>query len=194
MRHLPTFSRQRHILKFSLPLAAMLAFSSPSLAHDTETANKKVVLGFYQALDDADAAGATSARIQSIAETYLSADYVQHAEAFARLPGAGSARDKLIRMFQTMPAMKLPPARTVAIMAENDLVMLLTARDMPNPAGGTAPAYIFNMFRVRDGRLVEHWDVSPPPPGLGAASSSPPGPVPSGGLPSDAVPPPVSPR
>lgn len=146
-------------------LAALLATTSPAVAHDTasEAANKKVVVDFYRALEDADAAGATKQRIQGIAEKYIADDYVQHAEAFANLPGPGSARDKLIRMFQTMPTMKLPPSRTLAVMAEGDLVMMLTARDMPGPVA-TKPTYIFNMFRVKSGRLVEHWDSPLPAP------------------------------
>lgn len=193
MRYMITllrFCRHHPVLTLKLPCVALLALSSPALAHDdvAEAANKKTVLSFYQALNDADAAGTTKARIQDIAETYLSADYVQHAEAFARLPGPGSARDKLIRMFQSMPPMKQPPSRTVEVMAENDIVMLLTARDMPDPAGGTKPAYIFNMFRVKDGRLVEHWSIVPPPPGMGGAAMPPPGAAAPGTPPSGAVP------
>jgi len=163
--------------------AALLIVASPAFAHDepAEAANKQVVLDFYQALNDSDAAGTRKELIQGIIEKYLSPDYVQHAEAFADLPGPGSARDRLIRLFQTMPeGPPRPPARTLAIMAEDDLVMMLTFRDMPDPAtGGTKPAYVFNMFRVRNGQLVEHWDLgtSTPP---GAASVRPLGPPASG--------------
>lgn len=178
MRHMS------HFRKFAGPLfAALLAVASPALAHDepAETANKQVVLDFYQALNDSDATGTRKERIQGIIERYLSPEYVQHAEAFADLPGPGSPRDRLIRLFQTMPeGPPMPPARTLAVMAEGDLVMMLTARDMPDPAtGGTKPAYVFNMFRVRNGQLVEHWDLgtSAPP---GAPGGPPPGAPPSG--------------
>jgi predicted SnoaL-like aldol condensation-catalyzing enzyme len=175
----------RHGYFIGLLASASIAVASPAVAHElsSETANKQVVLDFYKALNDADAAGTTRQRIQAIAEKYIGPDYVQHDPAFANLPGSGSARDKLIRMFQSMPPMKpMPAARTVAVMAEGDRVMMLTARDMPDPTtGAVQPAYIFNMFRVKDHLLVEHWDVGTPgmpPPGAGAAPGAMPPPKP----------------
>lgn len=190
MRHMSQF---RKLVGAALSLAALLAAVSPAFAHSTraEAANKKVVLDFYQALNTADAVGNTKERIQGIAETYLSPDYVQHAEFFANLPGPGSARDKLIRMFQTMPPMKLPPAKTLAVMAQGDLVMMLTAREMPDQVTGRMKqAYVFNMFRVKNGQLVEHWDITPLPPGPGATGMPPPGVMPPGAMPPAAGAPP----
>jgi predicted SnoaL-like aldol condensation-catalyzing enzyme len=174
-------NRFRKFTGLAASLVALLAVASPVSAHDTRTeaANKKVVLDFYKALNDADAAGTTKTRIQAIAEKYLSPEYIQHAEAYANLPGAGSARDKLIRMFQSIPPMKLPPSKTLSVMAENDLVMMLTAREMPDPAAGRMkPVYIFNMFRVKNGLLAEHWDIMPQPPGGGPGMPPPSGPPP----------------
>lgn len=151
-------------------LAACL-LASPALAHrlPEEKANAQVVLDFYNAMNDADEAGAMKDRIQGIAEKFISPDYVQHAETFANLPGPGNARDKLVRMFKSMPAMKAPPRpKTEAIMAEGDRVMLLTSREATNPSTGKVTVnYIFNMFRIKDGKLIEHWDISAPPPGAG---------------------------
>jgi predicted SnoaL-like aldol condensation-catalyzing enzyme len=159
-----------HIQKLAgacLALATLLISSSPALAHDTaiEAANKRVVTGFYEALNSADATGTIKQRIKGIAEKFIAPNYIQHSEMFAGLPGPGNAREKLVRMFEGRPAMKLPPAKTLAVMAEGDLVMMLTARDIPDPAtGAMKPAYIFNMFRVQKGRLVEHWDSPMPMP------------------------------
>lgn len=152
--------------------AAAVAIFSPAMAHDTplEAANKKVVLGFYAALDEADATGTIKQKIKAIAEKYLSPGYLQHSEAFANLPGPGTARDRLVRMFQGMPARKpSPPPRTVSVMAEGDKVMLLTSRQMTDPGTGKPrESYIFNMFLVRNGKLAEHWDIAPSPPGPGS--------------------------
>jgi predicted SnoaL-like aldol condensation-catalyzing enzyme len=163
-----------NILRLSgvgLVLAAGLAMFSPAMAENTptEAANKKTVLDFYAALNDADATNSMTQRIPAIAEKYLSPEYKQHTVS---LPGPGTDREKLIKMFQSRPPVpaNAPRQRTDAVMAEGDRVMLLTSRDQPDPATGQVkPSYIFNMFRVKDGKLVEHWDVSPgmgpPPPG-----------------------------
>ena len=169
-------------------IIAQAAFSAivvtvPATAHETaaEKANKQVVLDFYRALNEADATGTAKQRIQGIAERYISPDYVQHAAAFANLPGPGSARDKLVRMFQSKPPLPaMSPPKTISVMARDDLVMMLTARDMPDPATGRAqPTYIFNMFRVKQRRLVEHWDVGTPAmPAPGAGVPPPVAPIP----------------
>ena len=168
-------------------LAAGLAMPSAAGAANTpaEAANKKIVLGFYAALNEADATDSMKQRIPAIAEKYLSPNYKQHT---LLLPGPGADREKLIRMFQSRPAgpppgaKAIPPQRTDAIMAEGDRVMLLTSRDQRDPATGEVkPSYIFNMFRVKDGKLVEHWDVSPgmsgPPPGTAPPGAPPAGPL-----------------
>jgi predicted SnoaL-like aldol condensation-catalyzing enzyme len=163
---------------FALMLAAGWAMAATAVAANTptEAANKKTVLAFYAALNEADAAGSMKQRIPGIVEKYLSPDYKQHT---LLLPGPGTDREKLVRMFQSRPAAPAPapgaaaaasPQRTDAIMAEGDRVMLLTSREQRDPATGTTkPSYVFNMFRVKDGKLVEHWDVMPgampPPPG-----------------------------
>jgi predicted SnoaL-like aldol condensation-catalyzing enzyme len=159
----------------ALLLAAGLAVASTAAAANTptEAANKKIVLAFYAALNEADATNSMKERIAGIVGKYLSPEYKQHT---LLLPGSGTDREKLIGMFQSRPARPsagaaaLPKQRTDAVMAEGDRVMLLTSRDQPDPATGELkPSYTFNMFRVKDGKLVEHWDVAagmaPAPPG-----------------------------
>jgi predicted SnoaL-like aldol condensation-catalyzing enzyme len=163
------------LIGLGVVVAAGLAMASTAAAANTptEAANKKTVLDFYAALNEADATNSMKERIPDIAEKYLSPDYKQHT---LLLPGPGTDREKLIRMFQSRPARPsagataIPPQRTDAVMAEGDRVMLLTSRDLRDPATGERkPSYTFNMFVVKDGKLVEHWDLSPgkapPPPG-----------------------------
>ncbi|MDB6014890.1 MAG: hypothetical protein JWL65_7140 [Gammaproteobacteria bacterium] len=128
-----------------------------------EEANIKLVAEFYAALDRGDAAHDLKQKIRSIAEQYLQPDYIQHAEG-ARTFGSG--REGFIRMFEQMPAMPAapgagapPPPQVMALMADKDRVIRVSARSMPGP-GGPVASYIFNMFRVQDGKLAEHWDSS----------------------------------
>jgi predicted SnoaL-like aldol condensation-catalyzing enzyme len=154
------------LARVGIVLASAWAMASTAVAANTptEAANKKTVLAFYAALNEATATNTMKQRIQGIAETYLGRDYKQHT---LLLPGPGTDREKLIRMFQSRPpeppaGAAVPPQRTDAVMAEGDRVMLLTSREQRDPAtGAVAPSYVFNMFRVKDGKLVEHWDVAP---------------------------------
>ena len=175
-----------NILRLSgvgIVLAAGLAMASTAAAANTptETANKKIVLDFYAALNEATASNSMKERIPGIAEKYLSPEYKQHT---LMLPGPGTDREKLIRMFQSRPAAPAgatptAPQRTDAVMAEGDRVMLLTSRELPDPATGALKrTYVFNMFLVKDGKLLEHWDIMQPgsaPPSGGAAGPSAPG-------------------
>lgn len=169
-----------NILRLSgvgLVLAAGLAVASAAAAANTptESANKKTVLAFYAALNEADATNSMKERITGIVEKYISPLYKQHTMI---LPGPGTDREKLIRMFQSRPAAAtaMPRQRTDAVMAEGDRVMLLTSREQRDPDTGELQlSYIFNMFRVQDGKLVEHWDVSPARPPPPSSPSSGPG-------------------
>ena len=171
-----------------LVLAVGFAMASIAVAENTptEAANKKTVLDFYAALNEADATNTMKERIPGIAEKYLSPGYKQHT---LLLPGPGTDREKLVRTFQSRPALPLagttamPKQRTDAVMAEGDRVMLLTSRDQRDPATGELkPSYIFNMFRLKDGKLAEHWDVSPGMAGPPASGPGAPGPgAPPGG-------------
>ncbi len=108
----------------------------------TEEANKKMVLTFYQAFfGDHDL---------SAAEKYLDPGYVQHN------PGLPDGRDALINMakgmFANTPKGK-PDIRRVA--ADGDLVWLhVRGQFGPGPASS-----VVDIFRVKNGKIVEHWDT-----------------------------------
>ncbi|MFA9216779.1 MAG: hypothetical protein ACEQSK_06700 [Sphingomonadaceae bacterium] len=139
-----------------------------------EEANVKLVADFYAALDNADAHGDMKQKIRSIAEKYLQADYIQHMEA-AKAFGPG--REGLIRLLEQMPAMPAPPAgmapppaQVLSLIANGDIVIRVSARTMPAAPGAAGnPSYMFNMFRIQNGKLAEHWDAS-----SGAAMGPPP--------------------
>jgi predicted SnoaL-like aldol condensation-catalyzing enzyme len=152
-----------------------------------EEANKKLVLDFYSALNRAEAAGDLRDEIRKIAEQYIAADYIQHNQMAAR---AGSGREGLIASFQKMPSgppnAASKPAQLLTIMASGDMVMQVTGRDLPGLNGGPPQSlFIFNLFRVQNGRLAEHWDGSSGgsmnPPGMGGGPAPVPGAAPGSG-------------
>jgi predicted SnoaL-like aldol condensation-catalyzing enzyme len=73
--------------------------------------------------------------------------------------------------------MRPPP---VAFVAEDDLVVLVAVEELPEPdAAGTYTTTHFNIFRIVDDRLTEHWhpDQTPPCPELPSAANGGPQPV-----------------
>ena len=160
-------------------MGAALAMSAHAATYTPqEEANVKLVADFYAALDNADAHRGMKQNIRSIAEMYMQADYIQHMEAGKKF---GPGREGLIRMFEAMPAPPagapptgsmpaLPPAQVLSLIANGDIVIRVSSRTMPAAPGTEAsPSFIFNMFRIHNGKLAEHWDASsgagmgPPP-------------------------------
>ena len=108
----------------------------------TEEANKKMVMTFYQAFFGDHDMGAL--------EKYLSPGYIQHN------PGLPDGRDALANMakgmFANAPKSKVD-VRKVA--ADGDMVWLhVRGQFGPGPASS-----VVDIFRVKDGKIVEHWDT-----------------------------------
>lgn len=78
---------------------------------------------------------------------YFSLNYVQHN------PRYGSGRDVLERLIRTLPKdFRYEPGLTVA---QGGLVMVHGRYS----GAGSKPAVAVDIYRVRDERIVEHWDV-----------------------------------
>jgi predicted SnoaL-like aldol condensation-catalyzing enzyme len=138
-------------------LAASLGTAAYARDPAQEAANKRLVLDFYAALEGPD----LKDRIWAVAEQYIAPGYIQH------LDDTKNGREAFVQYLTGprtgMPRAKMPPAKLIAIMAEDDKVIQVTSRDMPDPTtGGTKPAIIWNMFRIENGQLAEHWDALPP--------------------------------
>jgi predicted SnoaL-like aldol condensation-catalyzing enzyme len=131
--------------------AALLKSSDPKLA-----ANKKLVFDMWRAIVQ----GAHT----ELAPKYFTKDYIQHN------PNVATGRDAMVAyMKKTRPVMPIEPTihfPVIAIMAEGDLVMLATVSYSPDPEnpGHNYAGTHFDMFRIENGKIAEHWDSVPKDP------------------------------
>ena len=98
---------------------------------------------------------------QDMAETYI-----QHNPLVST--GRQAFIDFFSRVRKPMPIEPKVKAPLVAILAEGDLVVLAFAREHPDP-GDPARKYTttwFDMFRIVDGKIAEHWDPATKPAAL----------------------------
>jgi predicted SnoaL-like aldol condensation-catalyzing enzyme len=121
---------------------------------DTTTleTNKAVVLKAIELLLDPE--------VSDQAREYLTEGYIQHnpeIESGADAIIAFTKSDEGRRARENMRPAPEPPV----LVAEGDKVVMMISRDVPDPdsPGETYRAYWFDMWRVENGRLAEHWDA-----------------------------------
>ena len=131
------------------------------MTEDTRAeANKRLVRDFYRCVFDAQNPDAVS--------DFVAEDYQQHA---MHVPSGRAGLEEFVRSIfpdgprPVRPEMERPPA---IIVAEGDLVVLATSLPQPEPddPGNCYPSFVYDAFRIRDGKLAEHWSgvnkVAPP--------------------------------
>jgi predicted SnoaL-like aldol condensation-catalyzing enzyme len=125
--------------------AALLQSKDPKLA-----ANKKLVFDAWRAIVQ----GAHT----ELAPKYFTEGYIQHN------PNVATGRDAMVDyMKKTRPVQPIEPTihfPVIAIMAEGDLVLLATVSYSPDPEnpGHKYAGTHFDMFRIENGKIAEHWD------------------------------------
>jgi predicted SnoaL-like aldol condensation-catalyzing enzyme len=123
-------------------MALALALAAPALGADLE-ANKKIVVDFYNlALNQKDFDAASK---------YLGPPYIQHN------PTAPDGAEGLKRLVALLKE-KFPNSRNEInrVIAEGDIVVL-HVHSVREP--GQRGRAIVDIFRVENGKVVEHWDV-----------------------------------
>jgi predicted SnoaL-like aldol condensation-catalyzing enzyme len=132
---------------------AMLKSKDPQLA-----ANKRLVYDMWRTLVDA--------RDVEAAKKYLDKNYIQHN------PIADTGRDGALAYFASLGNPLKIPDRVqrpiVAIVAERDLVAYawVDEQENPNVKGQTYTTTWFDMYRIKDGVITEHWDHGTLPQGM----------------------------
>jgi len=103
-----------------------------------------------------------------LADQWLTAAYHQHN------PNVASGRDGVVKFFMSIRKPSPIPehitkTRIVAVVAEGDLVVVVTPRELTDPRDPSKKYTTswFDMWRFKDGKADEHWDgatINPPPP------------------------------
>jgi predicted SnoaL-like aldol condensation-catalyzing enzyme len=131
--------------------AALLQSQDPQLA-----ANKKLVFDMWRAIIQG---GHTE-----LAPKYFTEGYIQHN------PNVATGRDAMVAFMKaTRPVRPIQPTITfpvIAIMAEGDRVMVATVSYSPDPEvpGHKYAGTHFDLFRIENGKIAEHWDSVPKDP------------------------------
>lgn len=124
---------------------AWLASADPQLA-----ANKRLVYDFWREVFEG--------LHMELADKYLTDGYIQHN------PNVPSGRAGFVNVFSRRGAPKdIQPLITgplVTITAERDLVTLVFTREYDDPTapGKKYTTTWFDMFRIENGKIAEHWD------------------------------------
>jgi predicted SnoaL-like aldol condensation-catalyzing enzyme len=114
--------------------------------------NKKVVFDFYRLVFEP--------RNTDLAEQFVAEDFIEHNPRFQ------SGRANLVKMLKSLPPapesdvgpeLQDPPA---LIIAEGDLVTYIFKKVVADPQDKSKSyeRFSFDTFRVKDKKIVEHWD------------------------------------
>ena len=126
----------------------LLTSTEPRLA-----ANKRLVYDFWREVFEGGH--------MELADKYMAESYIQHN------PNVPTGRKAFIDFFSKFakpkpiePRVKAP---LVAVTAEGNLVILSFVRELPDPkdASKKYTTTWFDMFRIEDGKIAEHWDAAP---------------------------------
>jgi predicted SnoaL-like aldol condensation-catalyzing enzyme/GNAT superfamily N-acetyltransferase len=125
----------------------LLASADPKLA-----ANKRLVYDFWREVFEAGH--------MDLAPKYMTESYIQHN------PNVPTGRAAFVAFFTKFVKAKPIDARVkaplVAIVAEGDLVILTFAEEATDPKDPTKKYSTswFDMFRIENGKIAEHWDAA----------------------------------
>jgi predicted SnoaL-like aldol condensation-catalyzing enzyme len=110
-------------------------------------ANKRLVYDFWREVFEAGH--------MELAEKYMTESYVQHN------PNVPTGRAGFVEFFakfsKPKPIEAQIKAPLVAIVADGDLVILSFVRALKDPEKKYTSTW-FDMFRIENGRIAEHWD------------------------------------
>jgi predicted SnoaL-like aldol condensation-catalyzing enzyme len=127
---------------------ALLGFAQIMRADEALTRNKALVRDFYTTV--------LIGRQVDAAPRFLSIDYIQHN------PNVPTGLKGFMDTFRARFAQQLPAdykRELLNVVAEDDLVVIYVRQTWTSREGKHNKALGFDMFRVQDGKIAEHWDA-----------------------------------
>jgi predicted SnoaL-like aldol condensation-catalyzing enzyme len=127
--------------------AALLRSADPQLA-----ANKKLVYDFWREVFEAGH--------MDLADRYMAESYIQHN------PNVPTGRAAFVAFFtqyvKPKPIQPTIHAPVVTIVAEGEKVIISFVRTAVDPKDATRKSTTtwFDMFRIENGKIAEHWDCA----------------------------------
>lgn len=152
---------------FSAMLLSLIVFTAPAVAQEPVVAatnhqallqsddpqlaaNKRLVYDFWREVFEGGHL--------ELADKYLTESYLQHN------PNVPSGRQSFVDFFSQFTTAKPIKEKVemplVSIVAEKDLVILTFVQEVKHPEGvqSSYTTAWFDMFRIEDGKIAEHWD------------------------------------
>src|SRR5262245_18212249 len=161
-------------MKSKLIAAAIAALAVVTLAHAAEPVVATSPEAQKKMLESSDAQLAANKKLVydmwrvflqggdiNAADKYLAPEYHQHN------PNADTDLEGVKAYFRAAGRTATPPKDSidglVAITAERDLVTIARVREFKDKDGKAYTKTTFDLFRVANGKIVEHWDIATKP-------------------------------
>ncbi|WP_411389704.1 ester cyclase [Pseudomonas sp. MPB23] len=135
--------------------------TNPLQSTDQAARNRQLVIDFYRHVFDA--------RNPAAIKDFVTEDYQQHN---SHLPDGRAGLEALVtEMFRGLSPLPVKPdllMPSTLIVADGDVVVIAGEFPQPEPEDPTRtyPFFVFDAYRVRDGKLAEHWSginkIAPP--------------------------------
>jgi predicted SnoaL-like aldol condensation-catalyzing enzyme len=132
------------VLLLTLGVATQAAWGDEALTEH----NKAIVRDFYTTV--------LIGRNVDAAPRFLRPDYIQHN------PQVPTGLNGFMDTFRERFAQKLPPdykRELLNVVGDNDMVVVYVRQTWTGRDGQHHQALGFDMFRVQDGKIAEHWDA-----------------------------------